>query len=125
MMQHWTIGIMSIVTVLVSMTGHAEMLKHDNPLWKPIVDEVYLQEIASHINTKTPLTSVAVYKGNAYVGDATGISKVHGTELNLIPSSITNVQRLEVHLGQLWVISPEGLWRYDGSALKKKSAIKV
>ena len=45
----------------------------ENPQWKPIVDEVYLQEVSSRIETKQPLLAVAVLNNTAYASDRSGV----------------------------------------------------
>ena len=62
----------------------AQLVKPAIPLWKPIVDEVYLQEIPTHIPTNHPLIAVAVHEGRAFVGDANGVSRVDGDTLQHI-----------------------------------------
>ena len=54
-----------LVGVLVSQApmARSQLVKPAHPLWKPIVDKVYLQEVSSLINTDHPLKAVAVHEG--------------------------------------------------------------
>ncbi len=100
---------------LVAFYAAAELPVPDNPLWEPIVDEVYLQEVGSHITTDTPLQAVAVFTGKAYVGDSQGVAIVEGETLNRLETPVANVVRLRVLDDALWAASPEGLAKFDGS----------
>ncbi|MEA3366358.1 MAG: hypothetical protein U9Q79_12025, partial [Candidatus Hydrogenedentes bacterium] len=94
----------------------AELPVPKNPLWEPIVDEAYLQEVASHIETENPLNAVAVFEGKAYVGDARGVAVVEDDALKRLEAPIDNIARLKVLDNALWAASPEGLAKFDGSA---------
>ncbi len=88
----------------------------DNPRWQPIVDEVYLQEVGSRIETEEPLLSVAVLENVAYVGSRRGVFRVEDGKLTPVGGSPTDIRRLSALNGGLWAATGKGLWRYtDGS----------
>jgi len=88
----------------------------DNPRWQPIVDEVYLQEVGSQIETEEPLLAVAVVDNTAYVGSRRGVFRVEDGTLKPVGGAPTDVRRLSALNGDLWAATGEGLWRYaDGS----------
>ncbi len=94
----------------------AEFAIPQDPLWQPIVDEVYLQEVGSHIETDHPLNAVVVFDGHAYVGDANGISTVTDEKLTRLDGGPAgNVARLKVLNDALWAIAADGLWSFDGT----------
>ena len=81
-----------------------------------VADHVFLQEIGSQIPTKTPLTAVACFNGEVFAGSAEGLFKLAGNALAKVEQAAGAVRRLSVAGGALWVISAEGLYRFDGSA---------
>jgi len=88
----------------------------DHPRWQPIVDEVYLQEIGSRIETEEPLVSVAVVDNAAYVASRRGVFRVQGGALAPVPGAPSDVRRLSALRGDLWAATGNGLWRTaDGS----------
>lgn len=95
--------------------AHAQLAIPENPLWEPIVDEVYLQEVSSHIETDHPLRAVALFQGTAYVGDEAGVARVHEGQLIRLEGPARGVTRLESLGGALWALSGSGLWKYDGA----------
>jgi hypothetical protein len=99
----------------VSWPARADLPVPENPLWKPIVDEVYLQEVGSLIKTDHPLNAVAVFDGKAYVGDEKGVWLVDGDALKPVDGPKGGVTRLTALAGALWAAGPKGLWRYDGA----------
>ncbi|MCP4645941.1 MAG: hypothetical protein GY851_36185 [bacterium] len=91
----------------------------ENPRWQPIVDEVYLQEVGSKIETKHPLLAVAVVNGQVYVGHGSGVSVVEGDALVAVDGPKSKTGRLRVLDGVLWAVAEDGLWRFaDGTWTK-------
>lgn len=88
----------------------------ENPRWTPIVDEVYLQEVSSRIETQQPLLAVAVLDGTAYVADAAGVYRVDQGKLVGADGPQSELRRLRVLNGELWAMGPEGLWRFADNA---------
>lgn len=105
------------VCALFAWSAHAEFPIPENPLWEPIVDEVYLQEVSNHIETGQPLNAVAVLDGQVYVGDANGVSLVSDESLQHVDGGPAGaVTRLKVLNEALGAIASDGLWIYDGAA---------
>lgn len=94
-------------------------------LWKPIADEVYLQEVGRKVATSQPVTAVAVHEGKAFTGSAQGLSVLQGEVLNEVPAMRDPVQRLVTTQGALWVITPKGLHRHQGKTWQKISSESV
>lgn len=86
----------------------------ENPRWKPIVDEVYLQEVGTKIETKAPVTAVAVFDSNAYVGDVSGVHRVDGDKLVGAGGPRGAISRLKVVDSALYAMGKNGLWRMVG-----------
>jgi hypothetical protein len=94
--------------------AHAGFPIPDEPLWEPIVDSVYLQEVGSIVATERPLLSVAVFRGKTYVGDATGVWLLAGERLEQQAGPASAVGRLVVLEDTLWALAADGLWRLSG-----------
>ncbi len=99
----------------VSSSAFAELPIPPNPRWKPLVDEVYLQEIGSQIATERPLLSVAVLNGVAYVGSPEGVQRVEGDRLVGADGPRAEVRRLRTLDNSLWAVTERELWRYTAN----------
>jgi len=108
-----------------SLVVPAQLAKFENPRWEPIADEVYLQEVSRQIPSTEPLTSVAVFCGVAYVGGASGVSRIAGEALELVAGPEGAITRLKTLGGALWAAGPGGLWRFDGTIWAKVSTEAV
>jgi hypothetical protein len=129
-----------LLALLLSSAAHAVppgLAVPENPLWEPIVDEVYLQEVRGAVETERPLTAVAVFRGTAYVGDAGGVRRAGGIVVRdavgvfdvtggggAIPCCVLEdqegpagaVARLRTLGDALWAAASDGVWRYDGES---------
>lgn len=97
----------------------AQLVKPAKPLWEPIVDTVYLQEVPTLITTDHALTAVTVHDGAAYVGDAGGVSRVEGESLRRETGLKGPVSRLKSLNGALYAAGSEGLWSLSKSTWSK------
>jgi len=112
-------AVLCVMLVAALGAASAELPIPENPLWEPIVDEVYLQEVSSHILTDHPLTAVAVLDGKAFVGGTSGVWAVKGESIEKTGGPSGRVGQLKVLGGSLWAASDEGLWTFDGTAWTK------
>ncbi len=105
---------LALVMVLagVSVPAFAELPVPKNPRWRPVVDEVYLQEVSSRIETAQPLLSVAVLKDAVFVGAQDGVYRVQAGALVKMDGIDAEVSRLRVVDDVLWAMGSGGLWRY-------------
>ncbi len=97
----------------VAFYTHAET----TPLWQPVKDEVYLQEVGYKIPTEEPVLSVAVLDERAYVGMKGGLYQVlDNARLEFLEGSPkAPVEHLIAANGALYVFTPKALHRYaDG-----------
>jgi hypothetical protein len=93
----------------------------DERLWKPVADDVYLQEIGSQIKTDEPILSVAFHDGTLYAVTATGGYVLAGDRLECAPQLPAGVHRLRVLDGVLWGVGPQGLYRTVGDSFERLS----
>lgn len=110
---------------LILPLGSSESVRADGtvpqprPLWKPVPDEAYLQEIGEKIVTTQPVTAVAVYRGTAY-GVIGGVVKaVQGERFEAVPAAPKNVQKLKTLNDALWATTASGVYRFTGSDWKR------
>ena len=96
-----------------------------NPLWEPMVDDVYLQEVGSLIDTKAPVNAVAVFNAKAYAADAQGVAVVEEDALKRLETPLRNITHLECFNEALWAASPDGLARFDGVSWSRVTAMPV
>ncbi len=116
----------SIFALLLGTPALAELPKPAHPRWKSVADSVYLQETSRHIFSKQPLTAVAVYAGQTYVGSQDGLSTVQGDILQKQSDGPQQaVSQLKVLGDALWAIAADGLWKFDRQAWTKLSVAAV
>ena len=118
---HRLIVVVLVLSVAMTGSAFAQLLIPEDPLWEPIVDEVYLQEVSSPIETERPLTAVAVFDGVAYVGDTDGVWVVEGETLKKLDGPAGAVAELKVLDAALWAVAADGTWRHDGESWTKVS----
>ncbi|MCC6490767.1 MAG: hypothetical protein IT364_24990 [Candidatus Hydrogenedentes bacterium] len=105
-----------VASILFAWSAAAEFPIPQNPLWEPIADEVYLQEVGTLIATDQPLNAVAVLNAKAYVGDAEGVAWLDDEKLKRVDGGpAVSVSRLKCLDGALWAVAADGLWTYDGA----------
>lgn len=87
-----------------------------NPLWKPLRDSVYLQEVGSRLESDEPVVAAAIQNDTLYVGGKNGVRRLEGEILTPAGGPTGHVVRLKTLNGILYVFLREELWRYDGRA---------
>ena len=101
------------------------MARGGERIWKPVPDEVYLQETGRKVTTDFPLTSVAVFAGKVYAGSAKGLFWLKGPTFTEVSEVGEPGTRLVVAKSALWVMTGKGLHRFDGRVWKKISTEPV
>lgn len=102
-----------------------EMIRPERQLYKPIADEVYLQDSCAQIVTSSPLLSVAVHEGVLFVGSDAGVARLEGETLRPVAGPKGRVERLKSVNGVLFAMTAKGLWRFDGTIWKQLSTSPV
>ncbi len=87
--------------------------------WKPVSDDVYLQETAIKIPTALPVTSVGIYKNECFAIVDEKIQKLTDRTLSAIKGSPASVKRLKSIDGALWALTGTGTFIYDGKVWVK------
>lgn len=109
----------------IESSAGAAFSKPEQPLWAPIVDSVYLQEVGTTVTTQQPLNAVAVYHGAVYVGDAQGVRTLKGETLQPQQGPSGAVEQLVVLGDTLWARAADGLWSMDGADWRRASETPV
>jgi hypothetical protein len=86
------------------------------PLWKPVADEIYLQEVGTKVETSIAVTSVALLNGDVYVVMDGAVFTLQDGALVSLPGAPAGVTRMESLDGAVWSIADSGVHRYDGAA---------
>lgn len=87
--------------------------------WKPVVDSVYLQEIAEGIASDYALHDVAVLDGIAYAATARGVVRAEQGALVNAGGPKGAVSRLVTIGDALWAVAENQLWRFTGGAWER------
>jgi hypothetical protein len=87
-------------------------LSRTNPLWKPVPDEVYFQEIGRQIPTARPVTALAVLGHTLYAVTGGALHRLAGAALQAGPEAPRNISRLRSLQGALWAATPQGVFRF-------------
>ncbi|MBX7258502.1 MAG: hypothetical protein K1Y02_19220 [Candidatus Hydrogenedentes bacterium] len=110
------LSVVYCVLLTAIVPAFADLPIPQNPMWKPVEDEVYLQEVGSLVKSDDALRAVAVFNNTAYVGDTHGVAVVKGESLERIAGPAGAVSKLKVLAGALWATADDGLWKFDGTA---------
>ncbi len=82
-------------------------------IWKPVEDEVFLQEAGQKIPTSKPVTAIAVFNKELYAVIGGELRVLHDGELRDVPGSPKGVTRLRSLGGALWAATDGGAYRYE------------
>ncbi len=79
--------------------------------WKPVPDEVYLQEVGEKVATPAALTSVACLEGRLYAVQAAGLFVLEKGALRPLAGSPAKVRKIWAGGGALWALAESGVHR--------------
>lgn len=88
----------------------------ENPRWRPVKDDVYLQEVGRKVPTEEPLLAAAVLDGSLYTASRQGVQRLDGDKLVPAGGPRVAVHRMKTLNNALWVLAEKGLWRYADGA---------
>jgi len=90
--------------------------------WKPVADEVYLQEIGQTIPTDKPVTAVAVHQDTLYASVSGTLQTLRDGRLADVPGAPAGVTRLRSLGGALWAAAADGTYRLADGAWRRVAA---
>ena len=81
-------------------------------LWKPVADDVYLQEVGGQVRTTQPVTALAVYQGTLYAVTGGKLKMLSKEALQDVPGAPAGIRRLRSLNGALWATAEGGNYRF-------------
>lgn len=116
--------VVAMVAVLPSSSVRAESRKiapPKSPLYSPIVDDVYLQEVGRKIATEKPVTALAAWDNGFFALAEGNLLRIVDGDLQPVPDAPSGLQRLFVFDGRLWGSTKEALYEFsDGGRANRK-----
>jgi len=91
------------------------------PLWHPVRDDVYLQEVGRKVPSDEPLNAVAVFEQKVYAGSDKGLYWLNDEKLERVRELDDPIRRLVSVCNALWVMTGRGLHRFQEGTWKKIS----
>ena len=93
----------------------------ENPLYSPVADHVYLQEIGQKVPTDKPVTAMAAWQDEIYAVSDAKLHRLHEGELQAIENAPSGLRRLFVLDGKLWGSTADALYLFaDGARSNRK-----
>ncbi len=87
------------------------LFRTERQRWRPVADDVYLQEVGERIVADQPVSSVAVCGGDCYAVVSREIYLVRNGSLQRLASAPKGVRSLQAPDGSLWALTDNGLFR--------------
>ncbi len=81
------------------------------PYWKPIADDVYLQEVSQKIKTTAPIHSLTLHKNVLYASMPNGISILKEGKLVPVNEAKIPFKKLKIINNEFWAIGEKDLWK--------------
>ncbi len=78
-------------------------------VWKPMKDDVYLQEVAKKIKTEHPIQDVAVLNETCFALINGQVNKLSNDQFQIVSNAPVNVNRLISENGSLWALAKGGI----------------
>ncbi len=79
--------------------------------WKPVPDEVFLQEVAHKIPTDQPITGIGTYQGECFVIMGSRIHQLRDGKLQQSKDAPSEINRLLSLQGELWALGNKGIYK--------------
>lgn len=109
-----------IILIMISNTVTGQSLySKSKHLWKAQKDDVYLQEVSEKIPTKSPVLSVAEINGICFALMDGQVNILEGNTLKPAGSAPQGVNKLLRENNQLWALTDQGIYKYEGNAWHK------
>ena len=92
--KYFLLSILLIFIALIAATA-GDSYGVSNHLWKPVADDVYLQEVAGKVITGTPVTSLSFYEARCYAIMDGRIYTLKDAALSALKAAPEDAKRLE------------------------------
>lgn len=110
-----------IALAALSMVAGAANVEHGyfagESLWKPVADEVFLQEIGSKVATDAPIQALALFNGDLYAVINGTAHRLNNGRFEAIPEAPSNIAVMKSLDGAIFASTDNAVYRFDGSQL--------
>jgi hypothetical protein len=96
----------------------------ENPLYSPVADHVYLQEVGSKLPTDEPVAALVACGGEVFAVKGGVLHRLHGKELQALKSASAGLRRLFVFDDVMWGSTADGLYQFDDGAQTAKKVLE-
>ncbi|MBP8130711.1 MAG: hypothetical protein KA184_14120 [Candidatus Hydrogenedentes bacterium] len=116
-----TLVLRTVCTAVFFFSGFSWLAFGDAPaapqrLWKPVADEVFLQEAVRKIAADQPIEALAILNDTLYAVQGGDIRVLRGDALQETKGAPAGVYRLRALEGALWAASKDGAYRLEDGA---------
>jgi len=80
--------------------------------WKPVKDDIYLQEVAKKIKTEYPVQDIALFNKTCFALINGKINKLENEQFQEVASTPSKVNRLISIQGSLWALAKDGIYQF-------------
>jgi len=108
-----------LVTLVLTFAAFCGAEEANGREWRPVEDEVYLQEVGRKVESAKPILAVAMHEEQVYCGREDGVYALRGDAFEPFGDVRERVRRMKALEGALWVITDNGLYRLQGGTLGK------
>ena len=107
------LALMASASAYPAATNDPFLRNPGEPLWAPIPDQVYRQEIGRQIRTGQPVTSLARVHDVIYALTSSGLHHLEDGQLHPVTGAPDRIHRIVAPDGVLWALSEAGLFRFE------------
>jgi hypothetical protein len=100
-------------------TAFGQIIEPPEVRWTPVVDAVYLQEVAEGIPSEIALLDVAVLGNDVYAATARGVVRAVNGKLVAANGPTGHVSAVKAMNHTLWAVAHDGVWRLAGGSWER------
>jgi hypothetical protein len=105
------LALLTTVLLFAAFTATAK-----DPLWKPVADTVYMQEVGENVLTDAPVMALALHDSTLFAVMDGALYTLDGVALKAAAGAPAKVTRMKTLDGALWAAAEGGVHRFDGTA---------
>ena len=108
-----------IVSVVLACSAAGDPVPPKERRWKPVADDVYLQEFGERILTQRPITAVETHGKEVYAVVGGTLMALRSGVLEPVTGAPAGITRLKSLGGDLWASTGDAAFRYTDGAWKQ------
>ena len=109
-------SVAALILLSIAFPTASDLFKVERKLWKPVADEVYLQEVNGKVTTDQPVLSLALYNDSLYAVVGGVVHVLQDDALVPVREAPKGVKGIHALGGALWVAAESGAYRFTGGA---------